>query len=77
MAFPALKPTGQVVRWSTLALVGLAALEVIIMMGPFAGFFYATLNFGSFLGFLSGSTWTMQGTLSNFSARYQENAGWW
>ena len=53
-----MKPTGQVVRWSTLALVGLAALEVIIMMGPFAGFFYATLNFGSFLGFLSGSTWT-------------------
>lgn len=36
----------------------IAALEVVIMISPFAGFFYAGLRFGSLLGFLSTSPLT-------------------
>lgn len=37
---------------------GLAALEVVIMISPFAGFFYASLQFASVLAFLSASPLT-------------------
>jgi len=38
--------------------LGVAAVEVLIMISPFAGFFYASLQFESLLGFLSKSSWT-------------------
>jgi protein-S-isoprenylcysteine O-methyltransferase Ste14 len=41
-----------------LAIVGLGACEVLIMISPFAGFFYAGLRFEPVLGLLSASAWT-------------------
>jgi len=40
-------------RFAPLFVFGIAAAEVILMVSPFAGLFYATAHFGSFLGFLS------------------------
>jgi protein-S-isoprenylcysteine O-methyltransferase Ste14 len=45
--------TGQLGRWGALLVVGLGACEVLIMISPFAGFFYASVRFEPFLGFLS------------------------
>jgi protein-S-isoprenylcysteine O-methyltransferase Ste14 len=45
-------------RCGALLLLGLGASEVLIMISPFAGFFYASLRFEPFLGFLSVSSWT-------------------
>lgn len=42
-------------RLSALAVLGVAAAEVLIMISPFAGFFYASLGFEPALGFLSTS----------------------
>ena len=45
-------------RWGALLVIGLGACEVLIMISPFAGFFYAGMQFEPFLGFLSSSVWT-------------------
>lgn len=45
-------------RLGALLVFGIAALEVVIMISPFAGFFYASLQFESFLAFLSRSPMT-------------------
>jgi len=45
-------------RLGALALLGIAAAEVLIMISPFAGFFYASLQFEPVLGFLSQSPLT-------------------
>lgn len=53
-----MKATGQLGRWGALVVLGLGAAEVIIMISPFAGFFYASLQFDPLLGFLSRSPLT-------------------
>ncbi|MFQ5744535.1 MAG: methyltransferase family protein [Acidobacteriota bacterium] len=45
-------------RWGVVLLLGLGACEVLIMISPFAGFFYASLHFQPLLGFLSNSSLT-------------------
>lgn len=45
-------------RWGALLVLGLGACEVLIMISPFAGFFYAGVRFEPLLGFLSRSQWT-------------------
>ncbi|MFQ5777266.1 MAG: methyltransferase family protein [Terriglobia bacterium] len=45
-------------RYGVLAVLGLAAAEVIIMISPFAGFFYASVRFEPLLGLLSRSPLT-------------------
>lgn len=45
-------------RTGALLVFGIAALEVVIMISPFAGFFYASLRFESVLGWLSTSPLT-------------------
>lgn len=45
-------------RLGALAILGVAAAEVLIMISPFAGFFYASLQFAPLLGSLSRSPWT-------------------
>jgi protein-S-isoprenylcysteine O-methyltransferase Ste14 len=45
----------RLARIGSLAVLGLAAAEVIIMISPFAGLFYATTAFGGLLGFFSRS----------------------
>ncbi len=50
--------SGQFGRLGALFVLGVAAVEVIIMVSPFAGFFYARLQFEPFLGFLSTSPLT-------------------
>lgn len=45
-------------RLGTLVVLGIAAAEVLIMISPFAGFFYASLQFEPVLGFLSKSPLT-------------------
>ena len=45
-------------RLGALAVLGIAAAEVLIMISPFAGFFYASLQFEPVLGFLSQSPLT-------------------
>lgn len=49
---------GQAGRWGALVVLGLAACEVLIMISPFAGFFYAGLRFEPLLGLLSQSALT-------------------
>jgi protein-S-isoprenylcysteine O-methyltransferase Ste14 len=41
-----------------LLILGVGAAEVLIMISPFAGLFYAGMHFEPFLGFLSSSPWT-------------------
>lgn len=53
-----MKSTSQLGRLGALALLGLGAAEVLIMISPFAGFFYASLRFEPLLGWLSASPWT-------------------
>jgi hypothetical protein len=48
-----MKRTSQLGRWGALLVMGLGACEVLIMISPFAGFFYASLRFEPLLGFLS------------------------
>jgi protein-S-isoprenylcysteine O-methyltransferase Ste14 len=48
----------QLGRWGALAVLALGAAEVLIMISPFAGFFYASVQFEPFLGFLSKSPLT-------------------
>src|SRR3989338_8830350 len=45
-------------RLGALVVLGIAAAEVLIMISPFAGFFYASLQFEPVLGFLSQSPLT-------------------
>jgi protein-S-isoprenylcysteine O-methyltransferase Ste14 len=45
-------------RAGVLLVLGTAALEVVIMISPFAGYFYASLQFEPLLGFLSASPLT-------------------
>lgn len=45
-------------RLGALVVLGIAAAEVLIMISPFAGFFYASLQFEPVLGFLSTSPLT-------------------
>ncbi len=45
-------------RLGALVVFGIAAAEVLIMISPFAGFFYASLQFEPVLGFLSKSPLT-------------------
>lgn len=49
---------GALGRYGALAVLGLAAAEVIIMISPFAGFFYAGARFEPLLGLLSRSPLT-------------------
>jgi protein-S-isoprenylcysteine O-methyltransferase Ste14 len=53
-----MRRSAQLSRAGALLVFGIAALEVVIMISPFAGFFYAGLQFGSVLGFLSTSPLT-------------------
>jgi protein-S-isoprenylcysteine O-methyltransferase Ste14 len=53
-----MRSTGQFGRWGVLAVLGIGAAEVLIMISPFAGFFYAGVQFEPFLGFLSKSPLT-------------------
>jgi protein-S-isoprenylcysteine O-methyltransferase Ste14 len=48
----------QLGRLAALAVFGIAAAEVLIMISPFAGFFYASLRFEPILGLLSASPLT-------------------
>jgi protein-S-isoprenylcysteine O-methyltransferase Ste14 len=48
----------QLGRWGALLVFGLAACEVLIMISPFAGFFYASVHFEPLLGFLSNNAAT-------------------
>jgi len=48
----------QTGRLGALAVLAVAAAEVLIMITPFAGFFYASLQFEPLLGFLSNSPLT-------------------
>lgn len=50
--------SSQLGRLGALFVLGVAAAEVIIMVSPFAGFFYARLQFEPFLGLLSASPLT-------------------
>jgi len=50
-----MKSTSQLGRLGALAVLGLGAAEVLIMISPFAGFFYASLRFEPLLGWLSRS----------------------
>jgi protein-S-isoprenylcysteine O-methyltransferase Ste14 len=53
-----MKSSGQLTRFGGLLILGLGAAEVLIMVSPFAGFFYAGARFESLLGFLSASSMT-------------------
>ena len=53
-----MRSASQLGRWGALAVLGLGAAEVLIMIGPFAGFFYASVQFEPLLGFLSTSPLT-------------------
>ncbi len=53
-----MRRSGQLGRAGALLVFGIAALEVMIMISPFAGFFYAGLQFESVLGLLSTSPLT-------------------
>jgi protein-S-isoprenylcysteine O-methyltransferase Ste14 len=48
-----MKVPAQLGRLGTLVVLGIAAAEVLIMISPFAAFFYATLRFEPLLGSLS------------------------
>ena len=53
-----MNPPGHIVRLGTLVFLGGIAVEVLIMMSPFAGLFYATaVDFGP-LSWLSGNAAT-------------------
>ncbi len=49
---------GRTLRVGSLIVLGLAAVEVLIMMGPFAGLFYARSSFGFLFETLAKSPWT-------------------
>ena len=53
-----MKSSSQLGRWGALLVLGLGATEVLIMISPFAGFFYAGVRFEPLLGVLSGSPLT-------------------
>lgn len=48
----------QLGRWAALAVLGVAAAEVLVMISPFAGFLYSTVGFEPFLGLFSRSPLT-------------------
>ncbi len=50
-----MKTSTQLGRAGALFVFGIAALEVVIMISPFAGFFYASLQFEPVLALLSAS----------------------
>ncbi|MFQ5701834.1 MAG: methyltransferase family protein [Acidobacteriota bacterium] len=52
------KTTSAMGRWGALLIVGLGASEVLIMISPFAGFFYTGVRFEPLLGLLSLSPLT-------------------
>ena len=53
-----MKEMSQLGRWGALLVVGLGACEVLIMISPFAGFFYSGARFEPILGVLSTSAAT-------------------
>lgn len=53
-----MKSPTQIGRVGTLFVLGVAAAEVLIMISPFAGFFYASLQFEPVLGLFSKSPLT-------------------
>ena len=53
-----MRVSGQAGRYGAVVVIGLVAAEVLIMISPFMGFFYASLRFESVLGVLSASRWT-------------------
>ena len=53
-----MRATKRAATFGALAVFALAAAEVLIMISPFAGFFYASLRFEPLLGTLSQSPWT-------------------
>lgn len=63
------KSRRQIAGIGSLAVLGLAAAEVLIMMTPFAGFFYGALHFGPLLGWLGQSPATawLEGFFLNHS----------
>jgi protein-S-isoprenylcysteine O-methyltransferase Ste14 len=50
-----MRSASQLGRLGAVLVLGLAACEVLIMISPFAGFFYGGVRFEPFLGFLSES----------------------
>ncbi len=50
--------SGQLGRFGALVVLGMAAAEVLIMVSPFAGFFYTTVHFEPVLGLFSTSAST-------------------
>src|SRR5919106_569545 len=53
-----MRSSTQLGRFGALVVLGIAAAEVLIMISPFAGFFYAHLQFGPVLEVLSTSRLT-------------------
>ena len=53
-----MKSYGQLGRFGVLVVLGIGAAEILIMISPFAGFFYSTIHFEPLLGFLSKSPLT-------------------
>ena len=53
-----MKLTGQHGRYGAVLVLGLGAAEVLIMISPFAGFFYSSVQFEPLLGLFSQSAWT-------------------
>ena len=50
--------TSRIGRLGAILVLGIAALEILIMISPFAGFFYTSLRYESLLGILSQSRFT-------------------
>lgn len=53
-----MKSSGQLGRAGAAVVLGIAAAEVLIMISPFAGFFYTSLHYEPFLGSFSQSALT-------------------
>ena len=53
-----MKSSTQLGRWAVLAILGIAAAEVLIMISPFAGFLYSAVGFEPFLALFSRSSLT-------------------
>ncbi|MBT8363079.1 MAG: hypothetical protein KJP23_00135, partial [Deltaproteobacteria bacterium] len=50
--------TSHIGRFGAILVLGIAALEVLIMISPFAGLFYTSLRYESLFGVLSQSSLT-------------------